>query len=401
MGFDSGSMSFQRYAVVGNNAPKMVDEDLLKKLDENALRPGDLGQPEEVEYGWAGARHVYDLAFDFERCVYNDCVHFAMRVDTNKVPSEVKHAYTMIEEDAVAKMNPSGFISKSQKRDVKDQISQKLDEELSSGKYRRSKIVTLLWDVPAGIIYGPSSVSVREKLQELFNRTFEMELFPLSSGTIALRELERRGKRREYEDFTPTRFAKSAEDPDMPPEYPWTAKGDGAKDFLGNEFLLWLWYETQSKSGVITTDSGQISIMFDRTLQLDCVYNQSGKDTLAATGPTRMPEAIDALRSGKAPRKAGLVFDCAGGTFNLTLTGESFAVSGLKPPDIEKADTPRVLFEERITLLRDFNSSFDSLYDKFLSERAAGWTNTVTAVQKWIATTGRPSPTPAPVSAVA
>ncbi|HEY0009746.1 MAG TPA: hypothetical protein VGB55_13540, partial [Tepidisphaeraceae bacterium] len=194
MGFDSGSMSFQRYAVVGN-APKMPDEEVLKKIDANALRPSDLGQPEEVEYGWAGTRHVFDLALDFERCVYNDCLHFAMRVDTNKVPGEVKQAYLMIEEDAVAKMNPSGFISKQQKRDVKDQINSKLEEELHSGKYRRSKLVPILWDLPGGILYGPSSLSVREKLTELFSRTFDLELFPLSSGTIALRELERRGTR--------------------------------------------------------------------------------------------------------------------------------------------------------------------------------------------------------------
>ena len=102
----------------------------------------------------------------------------------------------------------------------------------------------------------------------------------------------------------------------MPAEYPWTAKGDGAKDFLGNEFLLWLWHETQ-KTGVIETSAGHTTVMFDRTLQLDCVFGQTGKDTLTATGPTRMPEAIDALRSGKAPRKAGLIVDCPAGQFNL------------------------------------------------------------------------------------
>ena len=389
MGFDSGSISFTRYAILGNT-PKLPDEAMLEKFAANALRPTDIGVPEDVEWGWVGPRHIFDGRFDFEHCVFNDCIHIGLRVDTNKVPGEVKSAYTTIEEEAAAASNPSGFISKAQKREVKDVVGRKLDEDLRSGKFRRSKLIPLLWDVPANVLYGPASVSVREKMQELFSRTFELELQPLTSGHIGLRELEKRAKRREYEDLMPTRFAKSQEDPDMNAEYPWTAKGDGAKDFLGNEFLLWLWHETQ-KTGVIETAAGasgggHTTVMFDRTLQLDCVFGQTGKDTLTATGPTRMPEAIDALRTGKAPRKAGLIVDCAAGQFNLTLTGESLAISSLKLPEVEKADTARTLFEERITLLRDFNNCVDAMYSAFLTARVSGWETTTGNIRKWIAT---------------
>ena len=207
------------------------------------------------------------------------------------------------------------------------------------GRFRRSKLSHILWDVPAGILYAPPSLSVREKLTELFSRTFELELFPLTSGTIALRQLERRGKRRDYEDVTPTRFAKSPQDPDAPVEYPWTAKGDNAKDWLGNEFLLWLWHITGGRGGVIEIASGNITLMFDRTLQLDCTFGHSGKDTLTATGPTQLPEAMDALRIGKAPRKAGLIIDAAAGQFNCTISAETLAISSLRLPAVEEADT--------------------------------------------------------------
>lgn len=389
MGFESGSISFLRYAVVGDS-PKMADEDLLKKLEENALNPSDMGLPADVEYGWAGPRHVLDQAFDFERCVFNDCVAFALRIDTNKVPSEVRNAWQIMEEEAVAKTNPSGFISKQQKKLAKDTIGRKVDDELRSGKYRRSKHIPVLWDIPNAVLYGPASVSVREKLTELFSRTFDLELHPLTSGTIALRELERRGKRREYEDFVPTRFAKSPEDPDAPAEYPWTAKGDGAKDFLGNEFLLWMWHEAAHRAGAIKSGQNEVTVMFDRTLQLDCVFNHTGKESITATGPTRLPEAIDGLRTGKVPRKCGLIVDFAGGQYNLTLTGESLAIGSLKLPEIEEADTPRTFFEERITLLRDFTKALDGMYDTFLSARAQGWNTQVVNIQKWIASHVKP-----------
>ena len=56
MGFASGSVSFRRYAVVGE-APTSADQALLDKLAEHALKPGEFGA-EEVEYGWGGGRHV-------------------------------------------------------------------------------------------------------------------------------------------------------------------------------------------------------------------------------------------------------------------------------------------------------------------------------------------------------
>src|SRR3954462_12277862 len=117
MGFASGSVSFRRFAVVGDQ-PEQIDQDFLDKLAEHALRPGEVGVPEEIEYGWSGGRHVLDGAFNFENNVFAENVHFALRVGTNKVPGELKKAYTRIEEDPVAGTNPSGFISKLQKRDV-------------------------------------------------------------------------------------------------------------------------------------------------------------------------------------------------------------------------------------------------------------------------------------------
>src|SRR5262245_15747103 len=106
MGFASGSISFRRFAVAGKS-PKSIEQKLLDALSEHALRPGEFGVPEEIEYGWGGGRHVLDGDFSFENNVYADALHFALRIDTNKVPGELKKAYQMMEEEAVAANNPS------------------------------------------------------------------------------------------------------------------------------------------------------------------------------------------------------------------------------------------------------------------------------------------------------
>jgi hypothetical protein len=193
------------------------------------------------------------------------------------------------------------------------------------------------------------------------------------------------GYREAYENFTPTRFAKSPEDPDAPAEYPWSARGDGAKDFLGSEFLLWMWYMAAVRSGAIATTQGDSLVAFDRSLQLDCVFNHTGKESITAAGPTRLPEAIDGLRTGKVPRKAGLIFgDTDGCKFNLTLTADSLTVTTLRLPEIEDADTLRVLFEERITLLRNFDFLLSLCFNAFVEDRRMHWPARVSEIQKWI-----------------
>src|SRR6185437_11135619 len=114
------------------------------------------------------------------------------------------------------------------------------------------------------------------------------------------------------------------------PEYPWVAKGPEPKDFLGNEFLVWLWHEADARTGTIVTEGvGEVTVFFDRALDLDCAYAQTGKDTIRGTGPSRTPEARDALRVGKVPRKAGMLLHSSE-QVDLTLTAESLAVGSAK-----------------------------------------------------------------------
>jgi hypothetical protein len=391
MGFESGSISFRRFAVVGNQ-PETIDQSVLDRLAEFALRPGEVGVPEEAEYGWSGGRHVLDDQFSFENNVFADALSFALRIDTNKVPSELAKAYKLIEQDTLAKGNPSGFISKKQKKEAKETAQRKVDKELRSGKYRRSKLVSILWDLPSSTLYASVSGKSEEMLHEIFERTFDLTLQPLSAGALGLRLLEAHGKRRDYEDARPTRFVFGPEGESQQAEYPWVAKGPEAKDFYGNEFMLWLWQQADTHAGTVKTSDNdrEVSILFDRTLDLDCVFGQSGRDSLRGTGVTHMPEALDALRSGKVPRKAGLIIDASGMQYSLTLGAETFGFGALKLPEVEEAENPRVVFEERVAMLREFCKMFDAMYDAFLKIRSgAAWEGHSAAIRKWITRTGR------------
>jgi hypothetical protein len=390
MGFDSGSVSFRRFIVSGKQ-PGQIDQDLLDRLAAHAFQERTIGRPDEIEYGWCGGRHVLDAQFTFEHNVFSEALFFALRIDTNKIPAELKRAYVQLEEEAAAAQNPSGFASKAQKKAARESAQRKIDDELREGRHRKTKLVPVLWHLPSSTVFSPAGSTAAEKLMEIFERTFDLQLQPLTAGTLAYRMMEERGQTRDYEDLRPTVFAPAPHGDDTLPEYPWVLKGPQPKDFLGNEFLLWLWHEADAGEGSIEIgETNSVSILFERMLDLDCAYGQSGRTTLRAAGPAVMPEAADALRTGKLPRRASLTLESGRDIFSLNFNAESFAIGTLKLPENEEADSARTLFEHRVELLRDLCQILGGLYDTFLTRRAGGqWESHVTRIKSWIAARAR------------
>jgi len=98
---------------------KIAEQGSADKLAAHALKPGEFGGTEEVEYGWSGGRHIFDGQFSFDHNVFNDALCFALRIDTNKVPVDMKKAYQIMEEEAVAASNPSASSARRRRKPSK------------------------------------------------------------------------------------------------------------------------------------------------------------------------------------------------------------------------------------------------------------------------------------------
>jgi len=163
------------------------------------------------------------------------------------------------------------------------------------------------------------------------------------------------------------------------------APDEGSRDFLGNEFLLWLWYTLYSDSDTITlSDKSEVAVMVTRSLVLECPRGQTGRESITSDGPARLPEARRAIQVGKMPRKAGLTCVRHDHQYELTLHAETLAISGAKLPTPE-GDDERARLEERVTLLRHLVETLDLMYDAFGRIRlGANWPKELTKIQKWL-----------------
>ena len=395
MPLTSGPVTFCRFRVLGD-APKMVDDTFLQLLAEHRFRETEIGTPDDVEAGFVTPEHLLDTKFSFEKIGYSGVALFALRLDTHKVPGEIKKAYQRINEQAAAEGSPTGFASKSEKRDARDLAGRQLQEELANGRFRKSKHIRVMWDFEEGVIYSESCTdAVTQQLVRLLRTAFAVQLEPITAGTFAGFELDSMGRSRDYEDLAPSKFTppptdvadRGGDHDHSTPICPWVTKSIDLKDFLGNEFLLWLWHGCETCEGItpIGDDGDEAFATITKSIQMDCAWEIGGKVTINVDKPTALTETGDALRTGKWPRKMGLLLSDGEHHYELTIQGDQIVVNSARLPDIEDAMTDRDVTEQRLRHIRRLAGTLDAMFLAFLKLRVSqGWDREVADIREWI-----------------
>ena len=362
-----------------------------------ALRGGLFAEREmlaaDQEVGFVGGEHMYDDVFSHERTVFGggEVASFGLRVDTNRVPSEIKRAIAAQHASAAGENgSPRGSVAR---REMKAAVDDALREEARSGRHRRSKLVDLLWlsDERVLLCSAPTD-SVVEALSAHWRAVMGGALEVRSSATLAWDWLTKQGRDRDFEDLMPTAFA---EPPSAGlasvPEVRWAFGRGEPKDFLGNEFLLWLWFVCDAGEGEVEHDGDVTAVAFERVLDVECGWSVAGKISMSGheggIEPVRMPEAKMALALGKLPRKAGLTVARGGMQWSCVLQGDRWLVSsGAMMEPEEKFEHARELAEWRVDQTRELERTLRGLFLRFVELRTGGdWVGVRDRMRAWIA----------------
>jgi hypothetical protein len=381
MGFLSGRVNFSRYRVAGR-APKLFGPEHLERLAAHAIGKHRQLKGDGVEAGWIAGDHILDTRFDLAKNIINDTLHFELRVDTQKAPPDLLRAYTQVELEGLAAGNPSGIASARQKREARQAARERLESEAGDGRFLRRRSYPILWDNQTNeLLAGANSDAVVDRLHGLFQQTFGHSFERVGAGQRAFLLAELREQTRGVDDASPSAFAPGG----AAGELAWLPD-EVSRDFLGNEFLLWLWYVLEEESDTIELlDGSGVTVLMARTLVLECPRGQFGKESISSDSPPRLPEARRAIQAGKLPRKAGLTLVRHDRQYEVTLHAETLAVSSARLPAPEE-ENDRARLEERITLLRHLLETLDLLYDAFGRRRAGGsWSKELARIRKWLA----------------
>jgi hypothetical protein len=349
--------------------PRRIDDALITRLRNNAFGTSTEASADGVEHGWITPVHLFDTAFDTAKVSAGRFLHVMLRIDRLGPPANILRSYRRIEELAVLAASGRPTLSKAQRREAKEAAVDRADKETKTGAFRRITAHAVVIDLENSTLYfSAMSNAAHERLTQLFGHTFDAKLTPLSAAEVAARFAEPAGLLEAYHDALPTHLVES-------PEGAAETSAAGDQSFLGREFLSWLWYELETGDGTLElTPDGrtqlptEVAILIDKTLQLDCDYEQNGKDVLHADGPTALPEAKAALRMGKQPTRMGLVLAADGDDYALTLDATGLGVRGLKLPDVDEPQ-PQARLEERCAHVANVTAILDNLFATFLKTR--------------------------------
>ena len=166
----------------------------------------------------------------------------------------------------------------------------------------------------------------------------------------------------------------------------------GGMDWLGPEFLTWLWW----RAGV-TPDFAELSkaggrgeattlyVHVDEFLELKGERAAARRTSLRSGMPGASAEGKVALRHGKVVTAARLLFARGEEETALTLKAEDLDLSSVKLPSIDSADAEERLASSLAAARRVYDD-VDLLYRTFLDVRLSDrWDAEMRVMRAWVA----------------
>ena len=380
MSFLRGSVTLVRDRVT-KDPTGAFGADHIEKLKSLRVGRSKSNLLEEPVTGFCGGAHLLDTDFDEGKNIVGDALHFGIRTDSCQVPSPIKRAWTAIELAGIMKDNLGGRPSKKQREEANQAVEARCAVEAKKGNYLKMSEVPVLWDAATETVYlGSTSEKAIDNCLTLLKRAFDLEFRKVSSGALAAEFADSSDLLAELYEATPSAFH-----PGGTNSVVWWNGMKDNYDYLGNEFLLWLWWkwETQAKE-LELSDGSILSGMFARTLALDCPIGEHGKESISAESPVALPEALLAIGMGKLPRKAGLTLVREDEQFDLTLNAETFSIGSARISQVGDEGVTRDVID-RIESIRALCEAVDLLFEAFCEKRIGSkWKTEQKKIMQWL-----------------
>ncbi len=187
MSFIKTATSFTRFRIT-DPAPSGLWNEVPDRLRKNSFRDID-ELPEERSFGWVAFEDFLDTAFARHPIEKGHYLTFTLRLDTRRVPPAVikKHlAVALREEEAHMREQGRKFVSRERKKELKEQVMLRL-------RMRFLPIPAefqVVWNTASSIVYFASTqAKMLELFEELFIKTFELHLVPLTPYELAVSTL--------------------------------------------------------------------------------------------------------------------------------------------------------------------------------------------------------------------
>lgn len=158
-------------------------------------------------------------------------------------------------------------------------------------------------------------------------------------------------------------------------------------EFLGEEFLLWIWWKWETVGGEFTLPGGRVvGIAIDDLLVFAPKGDDETRQTLKDGLPTRTAEARTALRQGHRIAKAKLIVAEGSRQWVVSLAGDRMQFGAVKlPEDAEEVENDTDRTGDRVGNWLALHEIVSALFDMFLRVRVGtAWKEEAEAIALWM-----------------
>lgn len=166
-----------------------------------------------------------------------------------------------------------------------------------------------------------------------------------------------------------------------------------AKRFLGQEFLAWLWFKSDTSGGALSTVTfGEVELSFMHHMQMEAGEGEFQEKVTCRGLKSQLQEARAGLFLGKKPEQVRMKVVIEGREWYCTLSGGLFEFRNVKIPknlslmdgamDRSAAEGDMLL---RLDALEEISRLVNELFALFLRVRTSGdWDKEIRAIRDWI-----------------
>ena len=147
-----------------------------------------------------------------------------------------------------------------------------------------------------------------------------------------------------------------------------------AKQYIGQEFLTWLWYLSEEEEHISLSGDQVVTIMMGDTMVLGPAMGMDGTRVSIKGREFTLAEAREGLRRGKLLESLRFGLAMEEGDFWLTLKAADLSFSSLKLPPTGGGEEPQekdAILLERVALVNTAINAVEELFKRFLEGRLA------------------------------
>lgn len=157
------------------------------------------------------------------------------------------------------------------------------------------------------------------------------------------------------------------------------------RNFLGREFLTWLWFKSESQNHKIKIKNlGEFQLFIDNKIILSSASGSVRENSLKGNSPAYAKEASTALSSGKMLSEAKFILQNHELHWSFSISADDLALRSIKIPNVTK-DTSKEHFTQRIAYTKMLNDILDALYKEYMDLRLTlGFKEEALLIQQWL-----------------